>query len=296
MPKIGLVTVLFNSNSVLEGFIKSLSAQTFKDYHLYLVDNTPSAETDRLIAELTAKYPVSEFTHIRNTGNLGVAKGNNQGTELSLAAGCTHTLLLNNDIEIEQADLLERMYNTAIDKQETLIIPKILYYDTRKIWMAGGILQKYRGTNIHVGDKEDDGPAYSKTAHFDYAPTCFMLIANSVFREIGLMDEQYFVYYDDIDWIYRATEKGHMVYLMPDLIVLHKVSSLTGGTESLFSIYYSNRNRVYFLRKNFRGFRRLISLGFTLSTRVIKYFRYAGKEREQLKKAVLEGMSMKTTS
>jgi len=107
------------------------------------------------------------------------------------------------------------------------------------------------------------------------------------------MDESYFVYYDDTDFIYRAVNKGYKIFYMPDLEVMHKVSSSTGGSESLFTIYYTNRNRVYFLRKNFKGVKKLLPLVYTLVTRVGKSLVYDKKQRESMWKAVFAGFKMK---
>lgn len=292
MPKIGLVTVLFNSDAVLEGFFKSLSAQTFKDYHLYLVDNTPNDKTTALLKNLISHYPIAAWTHICNEQNVGVAKGNNQGIEASMAVGCTHTLLLNNDIEFEQNFLLLEMYQYSIEHDEKIIVPKIYFFDSRKIWLAGGKFRKNRGTVYHIGIGDDDKPLYNKPAHFEYAPTCFMLIDNKVFRSIGLMDEKYFVYYDDTDFLYRAVQTGYKIFYMPSLQVLHKVSSSTGGGESLFTIYYSTRNRIYFLRKNFKGLRRIPPMFFTLLTRGVRYFTFNGKQRAEMIRALKAGFKM----
>lgn len=289
---IGLVTVLFNSDEVLEGFFKSVSQQAFKNYHLFLIDNTPSAATDALIAKCSVKYPVTAYTHIKNADNAGVAKGNNQGIELSIAAGATHTLLLNNDIEFYQDNLFGDIYQTAVDKNEPLVIPKILFFDSHKIWMAGGRMNHFKGTSLHVGEGDDDGPQYNNFKHFEYAPTCFMLIDNKVFKQIGMMDEKYFVYYDDTDFIYRITKAGYKIFYMPHLVVLHKVSSLTGGEESLFSIYYSNRNRLYFIRKNYAGLRFLVAFLVTLSTRLVKFIKYSPQQKEQLRKAITAGLKL----
>ena len=292
MPRIGLVTVLFNSDEVLEGFFKSLSSQTFKDYYLYLIDNTPNGKTDFLIKQLTERFPVANYSHISNSQNLGVAKGNNQGIERSLAQGCTHTLLLNNDIEFEQDFLLKEMYQYATSNNEAIIVPKIYFYDTRKIWLAGGKFRKNRGTVHHVGIGDNDGPSYNKPGYFDYAPTCFMLINHTVFESIGLMDERYFVYYDDTDFIYRAVQKGFKVFYMPSLEVLHKVSNSTGGGESLFSIYYATRNRIYFLRKNFKGIQKINAMNFTLLTRGLRYLSYGKKQRAEMIRALKDGFGM----
>lgn len=292
MPKIALVTVLYNSENVLEGFFKSLSSQTFKDYQLVLVDNNPNEGGEALIKNLSEKYSIKSYTYVRNSVNLGVAKGNNQGIELSLAQGYSHTLLLNNDIEFYQDCLLAEMYLRATSQNEALVVPKIYFYDSKKIWMAGGNFVSYKGIVEHVGEGDEDSPRNSLPKYFDYAPTCFMLVNNDVFRHVGLMDEKYFVYYDDADFIYRAKKLKYKILLMPDLKVFHKVSSSTGGNESLFTIYYFTRNRIYFLRRNFKNVAFIIPIAFTLLTRMIKYFFYSRDQRKEMFKALLDGFRL----
>lgn len=292
MAKVGLVTVLYNSDDVLEGFFKSLSLQSFSDYKLYIIDNSHNAKSDQLIGEFLEKYPVAEYQHIKSDGNIGVAAGNNVGIKASLAEGSEYVLLLNNDIEFGDPYLIQDMVGCAESRNEHLIIPKILFYDSRKLWMAGGKISYLKGITYHVGEGEEDGPQYNKEAYFDYAPTCFMLISKLVFESIGLMDEKYFVYYDDTDFVYRAGQKGYKVLLLPQYTVLHKVSSLTGGGTSNFSIYYNNRNRIYFIRKNFSILTKCLALSYCLLGRVVKYCRYNKEQKTQLLKSLNSGFKM----
>ena len=77
-----------------------------------------------------------------------------------------------------------------------------------------------------------------------------MLIEASVFQQLGLMDNRYFVYYDDTDFMLRALRANKRLYYLPSVSVRHKVSSLTGGNESDFVVRYTARNRAYFWRKH----------------------------------------------
>lgn len=292
MKKIGLVTVLYKSDDVLEDFFRSISLQSFKNYHLYLIDNSPSDDTDDLIKILTDKFPVTAVTHVKNTENYGVAKGNNQGIELALRDKSDFVLLLNNDIDFPQTFLFQEMVNCAVAENEDIIIPKILYYGTRKIWLAGGSIHHYRGYASHVGYNEDDNGQHDNSGHFEYAPTCFMLISKKVFQNVGLMDEQYFVYSDDTDFVLRAIRKGFRVCYMPALEVFHKVSFSTGGGESLFSIYYLNRNRVYFIRKNYSFPIKQIALGHTILTRIVRYMMYKKAAKKELLRSLKDGFRL----
>ena len=291
MAKIGLVTVLFKSEDVLEGFFKSLSMQSFKDYILYIVDNTPSEQTDTLIARLSAMYPVSTIKHFK-FNNIGVAAGNNVGIKEALQDQCDYTLLLNNDIEFYQEDLLSGLLAKA-ENGEELIIPKIYYFDTKKVWMAGAHYFKYKALTRHIGELKDDNPIYDREAYCNYAPTCFMLIKSSVFNSVGIMDEKYFVYYDDTDFIYRATQKGYKIFYYPHYKVYHKVSSSTGGWETPFTIYYGNRNRLYFINKNLKSIEKISAYFYFFATRIPKFLTNNKAQNKSLWKGIKEGLSYK---
>jgi len=293
---LGLVTVLFNANDVLEDFFKSISIQSLKSYILYLIDNSPSPETDQLIDELSKRYPLTSCVHIKNPENYGVAKANNQGIELALQTGADFVLLLNNDISICQPILLEQMMDKAVKSNEHIIVPKILYYGTRKIWMAGGVFIHYKGTSETTGDKEEDSGQYNTPGYVDYAPTCFMLCSKKLFDVIGFMDERYFVYYDDNDFIFRARKEGFKIFYMPTVELFHKVSVSTGGAESLFSIYYLNRNRIYFIRKHYKFPLKQIALMYMMLTKGIRYILYNTERKQQLLKAIKNGLKMEVSS
>lgn len=287
-----MVTVLYKSDELLPGFFKSISAQLYKDYILYLVDNSESEATDRVIAKCLEDYPVTAYRHIKTGGNTGVAAGNNTGIRLSLEEGCTHVLLLNNDIEFDQAELFSRLVSLADEKGESIIVPKIRYYDEKKLWMAGGYMDEWRALGVHYGYNKEDGPAYNQPGHISYAPTCFMLVKKEVFAGVGMMDEKYFAYYDDTDFVLRATRKGYKLFYDPSLLVLHKVSS-SAGANSAFYVYYSNRNKIYFIRKNFRGIRRYFALGYTVVSRIAFWLGFDKERKRKLLQGLREGFRMK---
>lgn len=292
MAKVGLVTVLYNSDRVLEGFFKSLSVQTFKDYKLYIIDNSPSAETDKVISQYTASYPILEYIHIKSSGNIGVAAGNNVGIKAALKDDSDYILLLNNDIEFEQCNLIEELVKQAELRNESLIIPKILFYDSRKIWMAGGRMLYFKGATQHIGEGKDDSNIYDKEGYYNYAPTCFMLISKEVFKSVGMMDEKYFVYYDDTDFIFRAGKKNYRILYLPKLVVLHKVSSSSGGDMSTFGMYYLTRNRLYFVNKNFKKFKKLSPILYSYLAPLIRSIFYSKELRKALFRGIKDGTKL----
>ncbi len=290
MDRIGLVTVLFKSDSVLPDFFKSIAKQTHKDYILYLVDNSPSASADKIIEDCLATNTITQYSHIKNSENIGVAEGNNIGIRQALADGCTHIIILNNDIELEQ-DLVFSNMLALCERGEKIIIPKIFYYDTRKLWMAGGTMNKWRALGIHYGDGKADSPEYNVAKYITYAPTCFMMVESNVFKTVGLMDAKYFAYYDDTDFVFRAIQAGYKMYYEPALTVLHKVSSSTGSNPD-FYVYYSNRNKIYFIRKNLKGLVKLVAFAITFFTRTLYYLRFDKERRSKLMNGLRDGFKV----
>lgn len=291
MAKIGLVTVLFKSDEVLPGFFTSMAKQTNTEYVLYLVDNSVNPASNKIIEQCLAENSITQYRHIKNSGNLGVAEGNNIGIRQALADDCSHILLLNNDIELEQDHVFSTMLSLCENKGEKIIVPKIFYYNTRKLWMAGGQMNKWRALGIHYGDGMDDAPEYNIAKYITYAPTCFMLIESSVFKKVGMMDEKYFAYYDDTDFVFRALKAGYKMYYEPVITVLHKVSSSTGG-DSTFYVYYSNRNKIYFSRKNLKGIVKYFAILYSLFTRIFYYIRFDAAQRKKLVQALKDGFKM----
>lgn len=290
MATIGLVTVLYKSDAVMPDFFSSIAKQNYKDYILYLIDNSPSPSSDKIIEDCLAQHIITRYVHIKNEGNTGVADGNNIGISRALADGCSHIILLNNDIELEQDFVFSNML-ALCEKGETIVVPKIFYYNTRKLWMAGGYMNQWRALGIHYGDGKDDAPEYNKARYITYAPTCFMMIESSVFKTVGLMDAKYFAYYDDTDFVFRAIKAGYKMYYEPALTVLHKVSSSTGSNPT-FYVYYSNRNKIYFIRKNLKGIVKLVAFATTLLTRTWYYIKFNKERKSKLWQALQEGFRM----
>ena len=288
---IGIVTVLYNSAGVLEDFFSSLENQTYKNFILYVIDNA-SADNSLEIAKNLAAHLSFLTKFICNEQNSGVAKGNNQGIEAALNDGCSHVLLANNDI-VFGPTVIEHL----LDKQSSLddaymIVPKILFYNTDLIWSAGGAFTYKNACTIQFGYKEQDSELFLKEYWVEYTPTCFVLIRAEVFQKIGLMDETYFVYYDDTDFMYRALKGGMKVLYYGIPIVYHKESTCTGSISG-FRLRFLTRNSLYFAYKNFSVFYFIyILLYVTCRTFTIDVYRSKGKNVVTACKAIIEGIKL----
>lgn len=244
--KIGVVTVTYNSEPVLQEFFDSLAGQTHRSFVLYVVDNASKDNTMEMARQRT-DLPV---VIIANGENLGVAEGNNQGIRAALVDGCECVLLLNNDT-VFPADLFAQLY-AGLDRHHCdMTTCKMYYHDKPDIfWCAGGQFDATRFYNAsHLGEGEKDIGQHDQPRRATYTPTCCLLVLRSVFDRVGLMDSRYFVYSDDVDFLYRCLKQGLSLWYVPEAKLWHKVSTLTGGDISMFAIRYMTRNRTYFIRK-----------------------------------------------
>ncbi len=237
--RVGIVIVNYNGAKFQNECITSILQSNYENYSIIIVDN---ASTDNSI-DLLKIFDDERITIIKLEENCGVARGNNMGIQKSMEIGCSHTLLLNNDTIVTK-DFLSKL----IACNQDIVSSKIYYYDSDIIWYAGGRLQKLKGTAQHLNYKERDNNSII-SGYFDYSPTCCLLVKNDVFNKIGLIDENYFLYFDDTDFCYRANQSGYKIWLCNESIIYHKVSLSTGGDSSPTAIYYQNRNRIYYINK-----------------------------------------------
>jgi len=255
MKKVGLVTVTYNSSKVIKDFLSSVLSQSYNNFSLYVVDNSSSDNT----LEIISTYNDSRIIIISNKINVGVAAGNNIGINKALYDDCDCVLIINNDTCFER-ELIDKLLKILHNYDCSIVAPKMMYYSNKDvIWYAGGYLNKNMGywCSIRGIDKKDKGK-FDGIENVSFAPTCCVLIDKQVFKDIGLMDEKYFVYFDETDFWWRVEKDGrHKMIYFGSVKFYHKVGSLTKSRINVknkliygnFYIKYTTRNQVYFLRK-----------------------------------------------
>ena len=255
MEKIGVVTVTYNSDKVLQPFLSDLFAQSFHNFNLYVIDNASEDKTLKILDDLND----NRVNQIRNHSNIGVAAANNIGIKKALEDKCSHILILNNDIEFSNS-LFKDMLVSIKKENCSMMTPKIMYHSDKDIiWYAGGGFKKSNGyLPYHTGFNENIKNNNYQSLYVDYASTCCLLIKKDVFETIGYMDEKYFVYFDDTDFLFRVKKEGvHKIYYDSQITLFHKVGSLTKSLTKEFERSYRThfflkqniRNHIYFLRK-----------------------------------------------
>jgi len=244
LPRIGVVTVLFNSAAVLPEFFTSIYSQGYPSFTVFAVDN---ASQDDSVAICAQHAPLC--TVIANPENRGVAAANNQGIAAAIAAGGDLVVLLNNDVRCGPelfAQLVEGLHTQNCE----MTAPMIYFADSPgTIWCAGGSFDRWLGyRQHHIGEGEHDTGQFAPQ-RIAFAPTCCVLMRREVFERVGRMDERYFVYWDDTDWMLRAHRAGVVMWFLPEAKLWHKVGALT-GRQSGFTLRYATRNHAFYLRKH----------------------------------------------
>lgn len=291
MSKIGIVTVLYKSEGVLKDFFDTLEEQTYKNFTLYIVDN---ASPDKSLneAKLLSKRVSFNCIFLEEKENWGIAKGNNIGIKEAIKDKCEYILLSNNDIVL-RPDTIECLLNGMIQYDSSLVVPKIYYYGSNILWQAGGKYNLFRAITPHNGYQEEDKGQYDEARNVDYSSTCFMMIRSFIFERYGYMDEDYFVYYDDSDFVFRCTKIGkERLYYIPNSIIEHKVSfSSQKGSDFYNRMMF--RNRVLFIRKRYNRLTKTITLFNLLAYHfIIHPFKMTFKEYITTSKGILEGLKM----
>jgi len=201
-----------------------------------LVDNGSDVDPSAAFAK---DLPSVEI--VRRTANGGYAAGCNAGAKRALERGADYLLFLNNDATVE-ADSISALLDAASIYPDSILGPKIVYaQDPARIWSAGGWLSRAGMENRHIGQGE---PVHSQMTSqlVDWTTGCAMFVAASTFQRLGPMDEDYFLYLEDIDWCLRGARLGIATRFIPDAVVRHEVSTSAGSLPPDHILYYACRN------------------------------------------------------
>lgn len=251
-PLVYIILVNYNGfNDTIE-CVSSINKINYDNYKIIIVDNNSTDESKKIL--LNKFDNCSNIIMIFQDNNIGFAGGNNIGINFALKNHADYVLLLNNDTIVTE-NFLTHMVTVAEKNQEIGCIGgKIYYYDSMKgqkiIWYAGGKINKFTGKTKHIGVDKIDNGTYSSVIETDYITGCLMLIKSEVIRSVGLMNEEYFLYYEETDWCARMKKKGYKLLVDQNAIIYHKVSRSMKTIKNSIKYYY-DRNSYYFIINNY---------------------------------------------
>ncbi|MDN5211682.1 glycosyltransferase family 2 protein [Fulvivirgaceae bacterium BMA12] len=254
-PLISIISVNYNQSGLTCLMIESLKNCSYKNIEIIVVDNASPDDNPLLIKE---QYP--DINLIVSHKNLGFAGGNNLGVEVARGK---HVLFLNNDTEVHPG-FLEPMVKILEDDPEIgMVSPKIIYHNTDDIIQYAGAvgINMITGRGSKIGHGEKDMGQYDQSRLTDLAHGAALMIPMKVIKEVGLMPDIFFLYYEEHDWCEMVKRAGYKVMYMALATVYHK-ESMSVGKNSPLKSYFMARNRLMFMRRNARGIRYLLSLAF----------------------------------
>ena len=261
-----LYVVILNWNLSEETIlcIESVRLNQLPGIEIVIVDN---ASTDRSVALLRGQLG-DTVKLIQNGENLGFAGGVNVGIKAALAEGAQSVLLLNNDT-IVASDMISCLVTEASQIPRAGIIgPVIYYYDHPEcIWCLGAREYRYLPVPLELSARALYKVG-SKPLQLDYGNACGMLVRRQVFEAIGLFDERYFIYFEDVDFCRRARQARYEVWCVPQAKMWHKVSR-TMNKQKPGMRYTEWWGRARFYRTHAQGFSRGPTYAYLL-TKVVK--------------------------
>lgn len=244
-PLVAVILVAYGGRDDTVACIKSIQKSDYPNFRIILIDNDSPDDTSQFVR---GTFP--DVILVVSEKNLGFAGGNNLGIDKALELNADCIFLLNNDTEIAP-DTIRKLVESA-GKSEKLgaIGPKIYYFEKKDtIWSAGGIID-FRWSNLyHRGIRKSDSAEYNVKREVDYLTGCALMFPSKIVKEIGKLDESFWMYYEDADFCMKLKRAGYSIIFEPESQVWHKVSSSTGGNLSLRKMWMKFKSGYVFFQR-----------------------------------------------
>jgi GT2 family glycosyltransferase len=256
--KIASIILTYNDFEKTKKSINSLIESNLPndiEHFIIVIDNCSSDKYIEGLKNLQKKY--SNFEKIKfifNKENLGFSGGNNVGISYALEKiNADAVLLINNDAYLEKNTLNELLNFLFSDPNIGIVGPTICYYGNKdKIWHGGGFFKILKMGIINVGkNKSFDEISKMQPIEVDFISLCVALIKKEVFEKIGFLDQNFFLYYDDTDFCYRAKKAGFKLIYIPHLRAYHDIDEIYISRATPMRLYYLARSYFIFVKKHF---------------------------------------------
>lgn len=241
--KVSIITVDYNNLEVTLQLLASLEALDLHQWvEVVVVDNGSHISAESVV---NTQYPWVVF--IRSEQNLGFAGGNNLG--MQHATG-DYFFFINNDTELQE-DIVTPLVSLLKDHPQIgILCPEIRYYDQPDAIQYTGFtkMNRWTGRNKCLTESE---PNYG-LVETSFPHGAAMMMSRQVVEEVGAMPEHFFLYYEEHDWAEMIRRAGYQIAIIRDAQIYHKESMSVGKIGEL-KTYFMTRNRLLFMRRNYRG-------------------------------------------
>ena len=252
---VNLFVLNWNGRDLTLDCLSSLEKVIYPNVKIHIIDNGSS---DNSVVSIRNKFPDYEIIELAE--NHGFAKGNNTGFQ-SVKQKADYIIFLNNDTIVDPnfIDPLVNELEAISNVKQTA--PKIFYEDKKEyIWFAGGIISLWTGVIRHSGIRKKDSSKFSQKRKIDYATGCCVCMRTVDFESIGMFDESFLLYGEDVDLSLRFSNQGGEILFVPESKIWHKVSASLGGQSAFGKWKRKLSGKMKLVRKHSPEYQVIISL------------------------------------
>lgn len=241
-PKVSVIILHFENVGLLSECLKSFQDIVYPNYEIIIVKNG-----DKSNLTLSAMQEIADrvATIIDLPENVGYARANNYGIQQAISTGADSILLVNDDTAVSPHFLSILVESGQRLPDVGMLGPAIYYFDEPdRIWFAGARfdMQTCAVSSREFGEihqRKDYGPIES-----DYITGCTLMVKREVVEKIDLLNERFFLYWEDVDWGLRAMKAGFKNLVVPEAQIWHKISVSAGGPDSPLKAYHKTRSHL----------------------------------------------------
>lgn len=246
LARTGVVVLNWNGRSHLESCLPTLVDPGHPDLFVIVVDN---GSRDGSVEWVRENHPDVEVVALEE--NRRFAGGNNAGADRALERGAEIVVLLNNDTFAEAGLFAELARAFEREPRVGVVGPRIVHADRpERIWYGGGVFRPRWGWVSHRALRAPIGAGRDPEGPTDWVTGCCLAVRAELWRELGGLDEAFYIYAEDVDFCLRARERGWSAWYRPQAVLRHAVSASVGGHGSAFKSYHRTRARQQLLERH----------------------------------------------
>ena len=244
-----IIVLNWNQKQLSLDCIDSLKKTSYKKKQIIFIDN---ASSDGSVAFIRRKHPDIEI--IESPKNLGYAGGNNFGFR-SIKNQADYTIFLNNDTYVD-SDFIEPLILELENNSNVVQAAPIIFYanQSNKLWYAGGEIFLPFFHIRHRGIRSTNLEKFSYNKKVSYASGCCFCMRTDDFMEMGMFDEAYSMYCEDVDLSLRASKAKGIIKVIPKSMIWHHISKSIGGAHSISKWYKKNTSILKLIFKHSNPF------------------------------------------
>lgn len=242
---IGVVICNYNKSQYVVNCIQSVLESDINDYTIYVVDN---ASTDDSVVQIEKNFK-DRVLLLQNEENLGGSGGFNRGLREALAKGHPYIMCLDNDVLVDEAAISTLFFYMQEHPEVGMLGSRVYHMEEPDYVQQFGLNIDFDNYIVETlyADVYEDG-TIPVIVNCDTVATCSVMVRAEAIRKVGLMPEDNFIYWDDMEWGYLIGKAGYRVAACGDSKVLH-TKGAGNRNNAVFTNYYNVRNRIHFFMK-----------------------------------------------